>query len=105
VKQCWGLGLCPLPSCKFAGCEQFCVLCLTGVVGMCKEHLGVALALKIPVFFLVTKVRGTAEAFADDCVYLFWSHCIPTTQPDWRRRWISARTMCSSTPWSPYRAS
>ncbi len=28
-----------------------------GVVGMCKEHLGVALALKVPVFFLVTKVR------------------------------------------------
>lgn len=27
-----------------------------GVVGMCKEHLGVALALKVPVFFLVTKV-------------------------------------------------
>lgn len=27
-----------------------------GVVGMCKEHLGVALALKIPVFFVVTKV-------------------------------------------------
>ena len=30
-----------------------------GVVGMCKEHLGVALALKIPVFFLVTKVGCT----------------------------------------------
>lgn len=28
-----------------------------GVVGMCKEHLGVALALKVPVFFVVTKVR------------------------------------------------
>lgn len=27
-----------------------------GVVGMCKEHLGVALALKVPVFFLITKV-------------------------------------------------
>lgn len=27
-----------------------------GVVGMCKEHLGVALALKVPVFFAVTKV-------------------------------------------------
>ncbi len=27
-----------------------------GVVGMCKEHLGVALALKIPAFFVVTKV-------------------------------------------------
>ena len=26
---------------------------------MCKEHLGVALALKIPVFFLVTKVGCT----------------------------------------------
>ena len=27
----------------------------SGVVGMCKEHLGVALALKVPVFFLVTR--------------------------------------------------
>lgn len=27
-----------------------------GIVGMCKEHLGVALALKVPVFFMVTKV-------------------------------------------------
>ncbi|WIA29284.1 hypothetical protein OEZ86_011789 [Tetradesmus obliquus] len=27
-----------------------------GVVGMCKEHLGVALALKVPVFFVITKV-------------------------------------------------
>ncbi|PRW56451.1 GTP-binding 1 [Chlorella sorokiniana] len=27
-----------------------------GVVGMCKEHLGVALALKVPVFFVVTKI-------------------------------------------------
>jgi GTPase len=27
-----------------------------GVVGMCKEHMGVALALKVPVFFVVTKV-------------------------------------------------
>lgn len=26
------------------------------MVGMCKEHLGVALALKVPVFFVVTKV-------------------------------------------------
>ena len=25
---------------------------------MCKEHLGVALALKVPVFFVITKVRG-----------------------------------------------
>ena len=27
-----------------------------GIVGMCKEHMGVALALKVPVFFVVTKV-------------------------------------------------
>lgn len=27
-----------------------------GVIGMCKEHLGVALALQIPTFFVVTKV-------------------------------------------------
>ena len=27
-----------------------------GLVGMCKEHMGVALALKVPVFFVVTKV-------------------------------------------------
>ena len=25
---------------------------------MCKEHLGVALALKVPVFFVITKVRA-----------------------------------------------
>ena len=31
-------------------------MCLAGIVGMCKEHLGVALALKVPVFFVVTKV-------------------------------------------------
>lgn len=30
--------------------------CCAGIVGMCKEHLGVALALKVPVFFIVTKV-------------------------------------------------
>ncbi len=30
---------------------------VAGVVGMCKEHLGVALALKVPVFFVITKVR------------------------------------------------
>ncbi|GMH39650.1 hypothetical protein BSKO_07548 [Bryopsis sp. KO-2023] len=27
-----------------------------GVIGMCKEHLGVALALKVPVFFVITKI-------------------------------------------------
>jgi GTPase len=27
-----------------------------GIVGMCREHLGVALALKVPAFFVVTKV-------------------------------------------------
>ncbi|KAL6758071.1 GTP binding protein [Haematococcus lacustris] len=27
-----------------------------GVVGMCKEHMGVALALKVPVFFVISKV-------------------------------------------------
>ncbi|GIL71540.1 hypothetical protein Vretifemale_1902 [Volvox reticuliferus] len=32
-----------------------------GVVGMCKEHLGVALALKVPVFFVVTKVDIAPE--------------------------------------------
>lgn len=37
--------------------RQWCqVVSLTaGVVGMCKEHLGVALALKVPVFFLVCR--------------------------------------------------
>lgn len=30
--------------------------CCAGIVGMCKEHMGVALALKVPVFFVVTKV-------------------------------------------------
>mmetsp|Transcript_39503 Transcript_39503/g.87887 ORF Transcript_39503/g.87887 Transcript_39503/m.87887 type:complete len:658 (-) Transcript_39503:428-2401(-) len=32
-----------------------------GVVGMCKEHLGVALALKVPVFFIITKVDIAPE--------------------------------------------
>lgn len=36
--------------------DACCVLRVQGVVGMCKEHLGVALALKVPVFFVVTKV-------------------------------------------------
>ena len=27
-----------------------------GLIGMCKEHLGVALALKVPVFFVITKI-------------------------------------------------
>ena len=31
-------------------------MCAAGIVGMCKEHFGVALALKVPVFFVVTKV-------------------------------------------------
>ena len=33
-----------------------------GVVGMCKEHLGVALALKVPVFFLVRAALQPREA-------------------------------------------
>ncbi|GAX75720.1 hypothetical protein CEUSTIGMA_g3163.t1 [Chlamydomonas eustigma] len=32
-----------------------------GVVGMCKEHMGVALALKVPVFFVITKVDIAPE--------------------------------------------
>ncbi|KAL4858377.1 GTP-binding protein 1 [Chlorella vulgaris] len=32
-----------------------------GVVGMCKEHLGVALALRVPCFFVVTKVDLAPE--------------------------------------------
>jgi len=31
-------------------------------VGMCKEHLGVALALKVPVFFLVRAALQPREA-------------------------------------------
>ena len=34
-----------------------------GIVGMCKEHMGVALALKVPVFFVITKVRHTIELY------------------------------------------
>ena len=30
-----------------------------GIVGMSKEHLGVALALRVPVFFVITKVDMT----------------------------------------------
>ena len=32
-----------------------------GVIGMCKEHLGIALALKIPAFFVVTKIDLAPE--------------------------------------------
>jgi hypothetical protein len=32
-----------------------------GLVGMAKEHLGVALALRVPVFFLVTKTDLAPE--------------------------------------------
>lgn len=32
-----------------------------GVVGMAKEHLGVALALKVPVFFVITKTDIAPE--------------------------------------------
>lgn len=32
-----------------------------GVVGMCREHLGVALALKVPVFFVITKTDIAPE--------------------------------------------
>ena len=35
-----------------------------GVVGMCKEHLGVALALKVPVFFLVCRFHPAVLLFA-----------------------------------------
>jgi hypothetical protein len=43
-----------IPPC-FTGCKaKGCYI--AGIVGMCKEHLGVALALKVPVFFIVTKV-------------------------------------------------
>lgn len=32
-----------------------------GIVGMCKEHLGIALALRVPVFFVVTKIDLAPE--------------------------------------------
>ena len=32
-----------------------------GITGMCKEHLGVALALKVPVFFVITKIDIAPE--------------------------------------------
>ena len=38
-----------------------------GVVGMCKEHLGVALALKVPVFFMVTKVAAPPPPLKPAC--------------------------------------
>lgn len=46
-----------------------------GVVGMCKEHLGVALALKVPVFFVITKVDICPEHVLKNTVQvrlLFW---------------------------------
>lgn len=36
---------------------------------MCKEHLGVALALKVPVFFVVTKVDICPEHILKDTLH------------------------------------
>ena len=44
----------------------------SGIVGMCKEHMGVALALKVPVFFVVTKV--------DICPQHVLKHTLATLQ-------------------------
>jgi hypothetical protein len=43
-----------------------------GVVGMCKEHLGVALALKVPVFFVITKVDICPEHVLKNTVQVRW---------------------------------
>lgn len=40
-----------------------------GLIGMSKEHLGVALALNVPIAVCVTKVRQTpSESNSADCV-------------------------------------
>jgi len=39
-----------------------------GLVGMCKEHLGIALALKVPVFFLVTKLDMAPKPVAEKSI-------------------------------------
>jgi hypothetical protein len=53
--------LCPLPAGHLPDYACLLVGANMGVVGMCKEHLGVALALKVPVFFVITKVDIAPE--------------------------------------------
>jgi GTPase len=47
-----------------------------GVVGMCKEHLGVALALKVPVFFVITKVDICPEHVLKNTVQVGTLSCL-----------------------------
>ena len=37
-----------------------------GLIGMCKEHLGIALALKVPCFFVITKIDICPEHIFKD---------------------------------------
>lgn len=53
----------PSPSFPLPVADYACLIvgANAGVVGMCKEHLGVALALRVPCFFVVTKVDLAPE--------------------------------------------
>lgn len=80
---------------------------MAGVVGMCKEHLGVALALKVPVFFLVCRVHSAmllSVSHACDVVivpaYPNWSSvCMPSqvTKVDICPRHVLEHTLATLT--------
>ena len=61
-----------------------------GVVGMCKEHMGVALALKVPVFFVVTKV--------DICPEHVLKHTLGTLQAILRKPGVKKKPFMVSAP-------
>ena len=48
-----------------------------GVVGMTKEHLGLALALSVPVFVVVTKIDMCPQNVLQ--VFIFFHHYIQTS--------------------------
>ena len=79
----------PSPPCTPGHLPDYACLIVganMGVVGMCKEHLGVALALKVPVFFVVTKVRAADGRFNRMCL------CITATL------WMSSIALCYGHP-------
>mgnify|MGYP002153696513 CR=1 FL=1 len=56
--------------------QKFCTLLLfqvganAGIIGMTKEHLGLALALQVPVFVVVTKIDMCPENVLEDTLKL-----------------------------------
>ena len=58
---------------------------------MCKEHMGVALALKVPVFFVVTKV--------DICPEHVLKHTLATLQAILKKPGVKKKPFMVSTFW------